>query len=298
MKNKRIFLLLIALTVFISIAFIPTKTYAASSYKYITEKPTKAGKYYYKTNDEYNLYRSKSKTTGYKMIVKAHGNSYSNSSFCTNGKYIFTVRYKYSTQKSSIVRFNAAGKKSKTIKSLPKGKYYESNSWSISEATGNNIMLSCSNFSAWKHWTYKFNVKSKKLKKVLNNCAIVARSGKYVLGVKEYRSDTSPRTVTIYKLKSSGKLTKVKTLSTKVVVGSPVIVGKKIYYSVDGGDYIVIYRCDRNGKNVQNLGTIYATREYQQIIPRDYTSTGCIVFLTDDGEYQYTYSTKELTHIG
>ena len=283
--KKRLAILLVFLVAMGTVLY-PSNAYAASSsYKYISDESTKAGKYYYKVNDLGDLYRSSTRRSGYKRIRFPDS---SRGGYCANGKYIYTVRYYRENDRYILVRYDNAGKNGRLIKKLPLGKGKEHDEWCVSQVAGNNIMLSRINTSLEKCYTYKYNLKSKKLSKVLNNCEIVDRSGNYVLGNNEWDAWNDPVKVSIYKISSSGKLRKIKSLGTIPPEGAG-FAGKKLYYSKDAtGPYVDLYRSNRDGSDAKKIESFYYDPENEMLFLMNFRSKSCDVY-DSSGIHKYTY---------
>jgi len=295
-RRNKLILLFICFALVMTAGFMPEKTYAASpSYKVITDQPQKIGKYYYKyRSHNSDLLRSKKKNSGYKCVIKQSKKNSNTIPMVTNGKYVFAIIISYKDSRQTIVRYKSNGKKPKNIKKLPKGSNkYESYDWSIPAITGQNIMLTRSR--SGQSDTFKYNRKSKKLKKVLKNCGLIARSGKYVVGSNGTSQGTDPRRCTLYTLNKAGNLKKVKVIGEKIVSG-PAFAGKKLYYTIDSANRADLYRCERNGSGIEKLGTFWSNDEYQQIMISKFTSTNCEVTIYPD-VYRYTYATRSMQKI-
>ncbi|MGN1015005.1 MAG: hypothetical protein ACI4PM_06580 [Butyricicoccus sp.] len=211
------------------------------------------------------------------------------SSAISNGKQACYVR------NNTLYRYTYATKKETKLKKLSaKGdEYYET-------VTGyaNRIYLNKNSFDQWKLWTYSYNLDTKVLSKVKDDCSINDRYGSYVVGVKEYRSDIAPTTLTLYRINSStGKLTQVKVLTKHGHQG--VFVDGKLYY-VDYPSYktklmceAVLYRYNASGSGRKKLGTFSRSNQYTEIMVGDITSKNCMVYFSGS-QYRYTYSTKKL----
>ena len=288
----------VTLTAVLIVLSAAPATFAASKpgsdYVQITEKPVKVGKYYYKQKFDERTYvnrvvRSAKKLSGYKTVVKDCYNA------VTNGKIIYYLDTKntydsdgeflYGTAR--LNRCSVTGNNKTVFRSLPKGKYKE-NMWWIGVIKGNNILLTCSNITAWKLWTYKYNVKSRNLKKVRDNCSIEDVSGNYVIAQGCYQSEAGPNKYTVYKITPSGNLKKVKYLGW---LNNPSFVGKKLYYGRHKNGHLTWYRCNRNGSGTEKLGSVELDDNAYNCGAYEYTSKYC-KFTKPGGDYKFTYKTQ------
>ncbi len=259
------------------------KAEAASSYKQLftgSSTVEKSGKYYFKmTNGKY--YVSTKKGSGY-TLTPISGRAYS------NGKQVY---YTYSNILYKYVLSSGKNTKLKTFKTVSDDNYY------ISTIYGNKIFVTRASFDAWKYWTYMYNTDTKKTKKILSNCTIEARYGKYVVGAKEYRTDVAPYTLTLYKITSKG-LSRVKKLTS--YGKSPTFAGGKLYYVVypkDSMEKATLYRCSaKNGKSKKLIKTFKSSQKYTGVYIYDITSKSCKVS-KDNKIYKYTYKTNKLTKL-
>lgn len=268
---------------------------SSSKYKIIPTYPVKAGKYYYmvKTYSENaSLMRSSAKKSGYRKIMTLEPWE----RVAANGKYIYRVKNK-SNSKARLVRYNAAGKKGKTVKKLS-GKY---SYWSLSAAYGKNIFLT-KKTDMLELLTYRYNVKSKKVKKVRKDCGLGEgypddnsyKSGKYILASSYIdTAGFAPSEKTLYTLSLSGKISKVKYLGDSV---DAVYIGKKLYYvkfdfnSDFSTIYVNVYRCSRNGSIAVCLGSgSFAFNEGIRYV-KSLTAKSCVIEI-EGTRYRCDYST-------
>lgn len=194
-----------------------------------------------------------------------------------------------------LVRKPAKGGKTKVLKNLPKGKYADSNDWELRTISGKYIFLTCGNFSQWKQWTYTYNIKTRKLKKIQNNCSIVQTSGKYAVGINGYRTDISPQKMTLYKITSAGKLKKIKVIDNSVA--SIGIHNKQIYYMTFSDYSESLYKCNRDGKKIKKIATFEKSSPYNIILASDFKSDGCTITYNPGGQYYLNYQTLDMTPI-
>lgn len=168
--------------------------------------------------------------------------------------------------------------------------------WRVTAAYKKNVYLTKSSFEKWKLWTYTYNTKTKKFKKVKTNCDIVEFKGKYAYAMHDYKSDVSGNRLDVYKLTSSG----VKHVRKLTKYGFYVkAYGKKIYYTVakDSGMHKnALYKATLSGKSKKKLFSRTSADTYGQVIITDITSKNCKV-IRDSAHYLYTYKTKKMKKI-
>ncbi|MCD7746723.1 MAG: hypothetical protein LUI13_15835 [Lachnospiraceae bacterium] len=288
--RKHICIFPILAVTFLILAFsfsIPSRADAASYQQLVfynddeTVSCIQVGNYYFKqSSSAYATLRvSTKKTSGYKNTgIRASLYEW------TNGKYIYYI------SSNTLYRYKLATGKTVKIKSLSSiicSYKYESPSFYISLIYGNYIYITRGCFDEWKYTTYCYNVKTGKLKKTMNNCDIVLSSGKYCIGANEYKTEASPRKITLYKISSSGQLKKIKVLG-KATCGQWLVNGK-FYYTVYSNSNSMgtasLYCCNRNGKGCKKLVTLNSTSNYIFI----YKMTANY-FMYYDGGTQKTYS--------
>lgn len=260
------------------------KAEAASGYKPIIDyesnkKIMKDGKYYFKfdSSSQYFLMSTK-KGSGYRKTPIWSYGAYG------NGKQAFYVR------NNRLCKYTYASRKETVLKKLPVS---GDSGFYISTIYGNQIFLTKGSFYQWKHWTYSYNIKTKKFKQAVSKCNITGRSGKYVIGQNEYRTDVGPYPITLYKIKSSGP-SKIKKLTN--YGGSGTFIGKKLYYVEYDGMLMrkaTLYRCSLNGSNKKAIKTFKTSAKYESITVSNITSKSCDIY-KDGGPYRYTYSTKKM----
>ncbi len=135
----------------------------------------------------------------------------------------------------------------------------------------------------WNLTTYYYNTKTKKIKKVKNNADIIASTGKFCVCRKERTSEISVYTLTLYKITSSGKFKKLKTLSKKGDYYVKVINGK-FYYVQYSDKYsfskATVYRVNKNGKSKKKMITVKS--KYGWISPYRLYAKSCSFY---DGDW-------------
>ncbi len=241
----------------------PKEVEAASSYKEIFTSgdpttATKVGKYYYKCKFEssnWRLYYSTKKSSGYKKtnIKQCYG-------MWTNGTNIYYISNE-SGKDPILYRYNISKKKNTKIKNMKSAKKNEGCTLFIEKFYSGKIYFTVEDEYNWCYRTYYYNKSTKKIKGVKSNCSIIASSGKYCVCQKQYISEYYPVTLTLYKINSSGKFTKIKTLSKKA---APVvkISNKKIYYATYSSNSMKkfsVYRVNIGGSGKKKLTTVSAS---------------------------------------
>lgn len=263
---------------------------AASEYKRLFGDGYKAGDvvksgnyYFYCDSENYQVYMSTKKNTGFKVTNMPY-NTFS------NGKQAYYI----DIGDNALYQFTFSSKKEKRLKKLSSKGYP---AWDISTIYGGKIYITKGSFDEWSYHTYAYKISSGSFKRIKKNCCIINRSGKYVIAEKEYRSDVSPYTVTLYKITNDG-LKKIKTL-TKSGFGARKV-GKKWYY-VSYPDVTemgvsmnraVIYKCNLDGTGKAKVAELTSEVKYDQIIVQEITSKYCI-YWSDSKIYKYTYDTQK-----
>ena len=237
------------------------------SYRAIAAMPIQIGAYYYKLSDN-RVMRSTKEESGYRRI----NSKYTSSAF-TNGKTVYAVECKIgmsvsSIKKCTLVKYSVSGKGHRTIKSLPKKKDNEKIYWYIGCISGNNIILGGIKTNSFSLLSYKYNIKSDKLKIASNRYAPIESisgdmnyCGKYFLTEKQVNTDgRTPGRIYLSKITSSGKLTKIKGLGYT----DAAFVDKKLYYvrvdiSYESYEDLIItvgiYKSNYDGNQEAMLGT-------------------------------------------
>lgn len=262
-----------------------TKAQAAAEYKLIWEysdykEPVKCGKYYFKSGSNGIIMISDQKDGVYAETPLTYF-SY------TNGSYAYYVR------ENALYRYRYADKKETWLKRL---KTSDDSTFYVSSVYGGKVFITRGSFDKWKHWTYQYNTKTKKLKLAKSNCAILSRYGKYVVSQDEYRTDVSPFPATLYKITANG-LSKIKTLTSYAHNG--VFVKGKLYYTVYGKNKIhkaTLYRCNPNGSGKKKIAVFTSKNKDNEVLISKITSTYCEVY-KDSETYRYTYKNKKYKKI-
>ena len=216
---------------------------ATEEYQEITFEPVQAGGFYFKKVDAksgYNIARSQNADSGYTSVLKDIDVVY------VSDKYLMTLRH--SKKKTSLVRYSLAGKNKKVIKKLSGADGYDKY-WTIGTVAGKNVLLSFVNYKKLKATTYRLNLKTKKLVKIMDKCNLrvnigderqCVRSGEYIVGENNVIYSLGLPAQTLYRITSAGKLKTVQKLGKRVQAGFVddhlyyVKFGKEVY--VDGFD--------------------------------------------------------------
>ncbi len=288
-RIRRLFLalcLLVALGASMQLRAVDAK--AAADYKaldFYSAKTAKSGKYYFKWSDGAGqLMISTKANSGFVLTPIETRQIFSNG----------TQAYYF--QNNTLYKYLFASRKNTKLRKFsPAGDRY----LNISTVYGSRIFLTKSSFNHWKHWTYSYNVQTKEYKLLLSSCAILDRHAKYVIGQNQYRTDTSPYPLTLYKITSTG-LTKVKKLGNHIF-GAKFIDGKLYYtsypaYTDSSMQKAVLYRCNPDGSGIKRIKTFQTSEKYTQVIVTPVSASYCKVMIGDKF-YRYTYATKKLTRI-
>ncbi len=269
---------------------------AAGSYKLIlkasstnTGDTVKVGNYILRVTSSYDIQVKGPKDNRFYSTPIRSGN------LVSNGTQVYYLEMKNGY---SLRRYTLATKKDTTVKKLSVS---EGQGWRISNAYGSNIYLTKSSFYQGSQQTYRFGTGNRKLSMVAAGCDINDRYGKYVTMNLQFRTDTSPTAIALYRITGSGGLTRVKKLTSYGF--DPKFVGKKVYYA-SYPDYktqksmkkAVLYRCNTNGKGRVKLGTLTAHTAYTQIVVIEWRADSCDVAM-DGSVYRFTYATKKLEKI-
>lgn len=240
--------------------------------------PIKYGNYYFKCDDKGYLCVSTKKSKDYNTLDSYYHSTY------TDGKTLYGVN-----DMKQLCKYDLKTGK-KTV--LKKFSTKDSPVYSVSAVYKNYVYVTKSSDDTFTDTTYMYNTKTKKLTKVKNSCAIDAQNGKYVAGHSEHRTDALlPYRLTLYKINSDGKLTKIKQLAKMSL--NVKFIDNKVYYSsykdynTDEG---TLYRCDLNVKNKEAL----ATTKGNFVLFGDITEESCVI-TKDSRTYTYTYGTADST---
>ena len=170
----------------------------------------------------------------------------------TNGKVV------YFTKGLKLKKLTLKTMKIKNVASIKRTKKNDKNTPDcayISSAYGNQIFVTRNSWGSWKEDTFSYNMKSGKVKKLFKG-EIVNTDGKYVVVYKDFGSDVHTSRYDIYKV-SKNKIKKVKRLAKKGLFFGE-IKGKLYYaeYTNDSFEKGVLYRCDVDGKNIEELAVV------------------------------------------
>jgi len=212
----------------------------------------------------------------------------------TDGKTLYYIAHPYGKRVLTSCSISAGTWTS--LKELPMGvRSYEDDSWNISTINGRNIYLTRSSFEKWRSWTYVYNTKTKKLRKIASKADIIARSGSYVYVQQDYTTDVRGYKISIFRLTSTG-MKKVKTLG-RYCASLTVIKGKIYYAKYRSADMNsgALYRCSARGSGTVKLGSFAAKGKLAQVMVSDITTKKCKISFSDTGNsYTYTFKTKSL----
>lgn len=241
----------------------------------------KNGDYYFKYDaSSGKLFMLSNKDDGYRKTPMGYG-------AFGDGTQAYYVR------NNVLYRYVYAEKQEERLKKLPVS---GDENFRISTVYGKQVFLTKSSFDQWAYWTYSYNTKTGKLKKVMSDCYITDRHKKYVVGENAYRTDVGPYPVTVYKITASG-LKKIKKLSS--YGRSETFVDGKLYYT----DYepgsmqkATLYRCNPNGSGRKKLAVFSSKNEYDGVIVLKIAAKSCVVY-RQGGQYRYTYATKKMKKI-
>ncbi len=290
MTEKRIsiekgFLLAAVSAIFIILCFFivkPAEVDAASSYKAISfedgeeKTPVKVKGYYFKYNSKGKLCISKKKSSGYKSTKITSYDAW------TNGTTIY-----YTKNGTMIYKYTISSKKTKLVKNLftyviGKGEYAY-----ITKIYKNKIYLT--SFYGDEADTYYYDIKTGKTKKVKSDADILASSGKYCVCRHNVSQELLAEKLTLYKITSSGKFKKVKTLTKKGYPYVKVIDGKFYYAQYSSSTSYKkasVYRINASGKGKKKMTTITETFE---IKPYRFSKKSCKFLNMYNDVYKYTY---------
>ena len=266
-----------------------------TDYKLITKTPQKIKGYYYKLVDYNKVARSKKRNSGYKKVIKK---DLRNNNHFTNGKYIYTIDRSYRSKNYDyLLRYSANGKKCKKIKKLSVRKAEDGwiGGWTISLIKGRYMLLTKYGGPDWRYYTYRYDIKKKKLKKLMSDCDLSytdydvssyrsGRSGRYILGQRYAHSDSSNEGLDLYEVSDSLQLKKILSLGDNACA---TFKGDRLYYvsfDLDYEDYVSgdVYTCCRDGSEHTWLGSFYY--DYDVGYPSVYS------FNEDSCTISFTYS--------
>jgi hypothetical protein len=257
-------------------------------------KCVKKGKYYLKGQDGV-VYISKNKKSGYKKTSVPY--TYAIFANSKQAYYMYeNVLYKITFSNRRVTKLKDFNKIiEKERKEYEKNyNYYEESSFSLDKVYKNKIYITRGSFIDWEYDTYVYSIKNKTFKCIKKYCTIVDSYKEYCICQKEYKTDVSPYTLSIYKITSSG-MKKVKELG-EYVFGVKRIKGTIYYVSYSNYDMKkgTLYRCKYDGTHKEKLGTFAASGEYGYVYVNvsDITSKSC-TYVADGKNYKYVYSKKK-----
>lgn len=273
-----VFLAFLLLMIFMK---IPSDVYATKNFQKIFDgedagENVKIGNYYFYydySNGQYLydpgtvVYYSKKKNSGNERLL------WGNNSW-TNGKIVYyfygprLYKYNLATKKEDLVKqFKDLGDEGEySVQNIYNGKIYIQKFTWVSKPK-NNI--------------YCYNLKKKTIKKIAKNLYCLGSNGKWIVTTKEFTTDISPISFSLYKIKGN-KLKKVKKLTNNGYFHG--FKYNKIYYSTyKKKDYSLIsptlYQCNKNGKKKKKWATIKMGGN-QMIIERILSKKACRVSIS------------------
>lgn len=280
-RYRRIMQIMMFLGVLLFLGAAPARVEAAFAYKELfpgmnQTKTVKSGQYYFKAVNYTQVYMAKGKNGAYKATP------ISLYSF-VNDRQAFYVK------SNALYKYVFAAGKEQKLKTLPTG---VEQGYTVSAVQGQKVYLNMGSFPKWRYVLYSYHTGTRKLKKEMDDCSILCRYGNYVVAQKEYRTDVSPYTLTIYKLGSSG-LKKVKTLTSRGF--NPVFIGSRLYYASYSGKYmnkVTLYSCNAKGGSSKKLGVFETKDQYGSVVVTQITAKKCRINISGVN-YEYTYKTKK-----
>ena len=306
LKKRLLFIIPVVIVIIAGLLWINTGKSYADSYKeippaYEEDSVVKVGDHYFRCvndGDDVIVQMSDKKNSGYEDVYNG-----SVSDYWTNGRVIYTT-VQNDKGNWSLVKYSISKDKATTlIDKLPNKLIYdEYDMYSVSKVYGKYVYLNRSSFYGWGYKLYRYDMKTSKLKKIMNDCAIDWSKGKYVLGINEFQTDVSAHKKTLYKIQSNGTLKKTKLLGKYVM--SYGVAGNYIYYEKctdSSGKKATIYRIKPDGTGRKKLGYLETKEEFGQVCCYNYTSKYCYVngldYSRTDCIYKYIYKTKKLKKV-
>ena len=214
LKKRLLLIIPIARIIIAGMLWINTGKSYADSYKeippaYEENSVVKVGDHYFRCafeNGNTVVQMSDKKSSGYEDIFTGVSPDY-----WTNGRVIYTT-VQNDKGNWSLVKYSISKDKvTKLIGKLPNKLIYdEYDVYNVSKVYGNYVYLNRSSFYGWGYKLYRYDMKTGKLKKIMNDCAIDWSKGKYVLGINEFQTDVSAHKKTLYEIQSDGALKKTK----------------------------------------------------------------------------------------
>lgn len=298
MKKKLKALLMIGIFVLIISLGIDFSTISseAASYQYYSIAPGKTvqiGNYYFKVTKKtvypYIIGYSSSKSGPYKDLPVE-------TSFHSNGSYIYYMKDNHILYKYSLKTDKNYKLKSFSQTGLIAPSYY------ISAVYNGNIYITKGDIEQLRLFTYVYNLESGTYKRAKSDCSISFKKGAYCIARKEYRTDASPYSLSIYKFTDSG-MTKIRLLTG--FADKEILIDNYFYYfkypSRTDLHRCALYKVRYSGSSAPVKVAYFTAPKANQIIKCvKITSTYCTYSVysgTNVKTYKYTYATKKLTAI-
>ncbi len=148
-----------------------------------------------------------------------------------------------------------------------------------------------------KSTLYSVNIKSKKKRKVVQNCYAFAAKGKYLYGNPYKVSDTGAYPVQVWKI-SGNSIKKGKKIG-KYIFGTTVVKNKLYYASYPNSKQkkMTVYRCNLDGTHRKELFTIKGKGKYCQVLLSKVTKKTITATVSGTGkakQYEYNIKTRKL----
>lgn len=227
------------------------------------------------------------------------------------GKYGVISKYNKKTGAENYYLVKYSGKKKKVLKKLPKDADDGLGFWDYVTVKGRYIFLARGDGVKWRLYTYRYDLKKKKLKKIATDLAPILlaynpyNSGDYYLC--NHWFDTAgliASKLSLCKLTSSGKIEVVKGLGDCTDAG---FAGGHLYYARFSGlsaaryeDYInvtiQINVCNVDGSGERQIGSFTKRYESGTILHAgSFTNANCLIYIGED-TYIFDYASGSLSY--
>jgi len=209
------------------------------------------------------------------------------------GKTLYYGISEFSTDKLKLYQCNINGKNKKQLGTIKHGD-------SLAYYYGGKLYIECHDVYDGTECdytyisTYEFNIRTKKTKKIIDNCTVWTAAKNILLGIPN-SGDYGPTDLCLYNLK-----TKKKIRISKEANGSCTTDGKKVYYvdfdnmQKNGYGHYILRSCNVKGKNKKTVV------KFKGDTVREVT-TKYIIYQKGYGDnstyYKYTYKTKKTEQI-
>ena len=249
----------------------------------------KVGNYYFTCSDGEAWYKKSTNSTAKKAPFKGKvGNAFTD--IITNGTYVYAIESLNDGTKYRLSCYKLNDDKAKVIQTFPS---YESAGFV--RIYGKAIVIQ----TVRDYGTvYTYNVSTKKLTKAASKCFIDYNRSQYFLGWNgQMDGDPPAGTYSLYKIASSGKITKIKSLGKRVTIAN--FIGKKSYYCSiskvsSTKSKVSIYSCNLDGSGKKTIGSFTIKGSRDDIWVYKLTSKYCEGDVSDETLFKYTYKTKKL----